>query len=236
MIRSEKTTEQRAGLVVTGGVVAMSVDGRDAAWRWERRDLVVVADRIVSATFPVEGAEVIRAEGAFVVPLQVESALRQGGRARAIEARLEPANPATFAVVRRRVTDQEIRRMLVVAPHDLEAVLVDGHIEARDGRPVRAAGADVADGAVSATWVGVWSDVSRGLDQHLLPTGRYTETRGGRVDAYTGRYWVRGERISYLDDSGFWAFGELLGGVLHHAGFVMTRGAPHENGPTSTFG
>jgi hypothetical protein len=43
------------------------------------------------------------------------------------------------------------------------------------------------------------------------------------VDACTGRYWVRDDRITYLDDSGFWAFGELRDGTLHHAGLVMNR-------------
>ncbi|MFD5823633.1 Atu4866 domain-containing protein [Nesterenkonia xinjiangensis] len=43
------------------------------------------------------------------------------------------------------------------------------------------------------------------------------------MNAYTGRYWVRGTKITDLDASGFWAFGELLGSTLHHAGFVMAR-------------
>jgi adenine deaminase len=47
--------------------------------------------------------------------------------------------------------------------------------------------------------------------------------RSGQTDAYTGRYWVHDGRITYLDDTGFWAFGELLDGVLHHAGFVMHK-------------
>ncbi|MFD1860783.1 hypothetical protein EHW97_11605 [Aeromicrobium camelliae] len=38
-----------------------------------------------------------------------------------------------------------------------------------------------------------------------------------------GAYRTRGQRIVPLDDSGFWAFGERLDGVLYHADFVMTR-------------
>ncbi|MGI5440451.1 Atu4866 domain-containing protein [Streptomyces shenzhenensis] len=53
--------------------------------------------------------------------------------------------------------------------------------------------------------------------------GRYSETRSGRTDAYTGRYWTRGDRIVYLDDSGFWAFGVRYRETLFHADFVMHR-------------
>jgi hypothetical protein len=201
-------------------VVGGSVSGMDG--RAIRQDLHTDGGIIVPAREPSSGA-VIQATGAHVVPLTVESALSQRGDSDASSYALDPGNPATFAVVRRTVTENEIRRMLVVSPRDLVAVLVDGHVEARDGRPVRPAGAEVADAETARAWVGTWSDPASGLDQHLLADGRYTETRGGRADAYTGRYWVRGARITYLDDSGFWAFGELLDGVLHHAGFVMTR-------------
>ena len=116
-----------------------------------------------------------------------------------------------------------MRSMLIVDPRDLLGVWVAGHLEAWDGKQTRPAGQDVADPAVRTTWVGAWRDPRRDLQQHLRPDGRYSETRGGLADAYTGRYWVHGNRITYLDDSGFWAFGELLNDVLHHAGFVMTR-------------
>jgi hypothetical protein len=225
------------GLLVEGAMVPVTDERGNTPSRWERCDVLVVGERIASVapSMPDEpGAEVLRADGAFVVPLQVESALRQGGAGRAAGARVAAGNPATFAVVRRSVTAHEIRHMLVVSPRDLGAVLVDGHLEAREGSPTRAAGADIEDVAVAALWVGTWSDPVRALDQHLLPSGRYTETRSGRADAYTGRYWVRGDRITYLDDSGFWAFGELLDGVLHHAGFVMTRRTGNENGLTPT--
>ncbi|WP_394326748.1 Atu4866 domain-containing protein, partial [Thermobifida halotolerans] len=35
--------------------------------------------------------------------------------------------------------------------------------------------------------------------------------------------WISGSRIDYLDDLGFWAFGEFRDGVLHHAGYRFTR-------------
>ncbi|MBB5136177.1 hypothetical protein HNP84_005921 [Thermocatellispora tengchongensis] len=135
---------------------------------------------------------------------------------------LTPGNPATFAVTRERVSASRIRQMLVLQPHDLLAVVVSGQVEAWQGEPTRAAGTPIP-GDRPQRWHGVWVDDSRELEQHLLPDGRYTETRHGRTDAYTGRYWVRDDRITYLDDTGFWAFGELIDGVLHHAGFVMRK-------------
>lgn len=185
-------------------------------------DLHVVGDRLVAAPGGRD-AHVVDAEGASVVPLLVESAIAQLPPGERDRFELVPGNPATFAVVRRRVSEEQVRRMLVVDPHDLLAVYVAGHLEAWDGAPTRAAGEDLTDPAVRATWAGTWHDTGRALQQHLRPDGRYSETRGGRADAYTGRYWVREDRITYLDDSGFWAFGQLVSDVLHHAGFVMSR-------------
>lgn len=140
---------------------------------------------------------------------------------------------ATFALVRHSVSESQVRGMFIVDPRDLAAVYVSGHLEVQDGAATRPAGADLADPAVRDTWVGTWEDPGRDLQQHLGADGRYSEIRGGRVDAYTGRYWVRDDRIAYLDDSGFRAFGELVGTTLHHAGFVMDRGsaAPASAGP-----
>ncbi len=185
-------------------------------------DLHVVGERL--AAEPARpGTAAVAADGAYAVPLLVDSAVVQLPPTRRDGYDLVPGNPATFAVVRRPVTEAQVRRMLVVDPRDLLAVWVAGHLEAWDGGPTRPSGQDVADPAVHATWVGTWHDPHRGLQQHLRPDGRYSETRGGRADAYTGRYWVHADRITYLDDSGFWAFGQLVDGVLHHAGFVMTR-------------
>ncbi|TDD18724.1 Atu4866 domain-containing protein [Nonomuraea diastatica] len=165
-------------------------------------------------------ARVIEAHGAFVVPLLVDTALRARPEDRRDASDLAPGNAATFAVTRERVSESRIRQMLVLQPHDLLAAVVSGHVEAWQGEPTRPAGTPAAG---LRRWRGVWVDDSRELAQHLLLDGRYTETRHGRTDAYTGRYWVHEDRITYLDDSGFWAFGELVDGVLHHAGFVMHK-------------
>ncbi|WP_069387101.1 Atu4866 domain-containing protein [Cellulosimicrobium cellulans] len=202
--------------VVTGAHV------RTSPRTLEPGDLYVVGQRLAAGPAG-PGAEAVDAEGAYAVPLLVDSAVARLPRSGRGRYDLVPGNPATFAVVRRPVTEAQVRAMLVVDPRDLLAVWVDGHLEAWDGEPTRPAGQDVADPSVRDTWVGTWHDPRRDLLQHLRPDGRYSETRGGRADAYTGRYWVHADRITYLDDSGFWAFGQLLDGVLHHAGFVMTR-------------
>jgi hypothetical protein len=125
----------------------------------------------------------------------------------------------TFAVLRRGVRASYFRGTLLVSPPDLAALVIDGQLLARDGQPLDDVDLDHDD----ARWVGAWHDESRGLIQHLRPEGRYSETRDGRVDAYTGRFWAHDATIAYLDDSGFWAFGEQADGVLLHADFVMTR-------------
>ncbi|MEU9367658.1 Atu4866 domain-containing protein [Streptomyces avermitilis] len=53
--------------------------------------------------------------------------------------------------------------------------------------------------------------------------GRYEEARGDRPSVYQGRYWINGTRTDYLDDLGFWAFGEFRDGTPHHAGYRFTR-------------
>lgn len=65
--------------------------------------------------------------------------------------------------------------------------------------------------------IGLWSDERGWLRQRLLPNGRYDEARGERESAYQGRYWIDGDRIDYLDDLGFWAFGTFSGDRLDHA-------------------
>ncbi|MFD2794963.1 Atu4866 domain-containing protein [Promicromonospora vindobonensis] len=186
------------------------------------RDLHVSGDVFVPGP-PERGVAVLAARGAYAVPLMVDSAVAQRPESQHGAYDLVPGNSATFALIRHPVSESQVRTMLVVDPDDLAAVYVSGRLEVRDGEATRPVGADLADPAVRDDWVGTWEDPGRGLQQHLGADGRYAETRGGRANAYTGRYWVRDGRITYLDDSGFWAFGELLDGTLHHAGFVMSR-------------
>jgi hypothetical protein len=133
--------------------------------------------------------------------------------------RLEAGGEATFIVVRGRVSETHIRGMLIASPPDVLAVVVAGQIEVWDGHAVRPAGTGIDE----AAWIGAWDEPRANMIQYLRPDGRYSETRSGRVDAWTGQYWTHRDRITYLDDTGFWAFGHLVGDTLHHAGFVMNR-------------
>ncbi|MFF0967219.1 Atu4866 domain-containing protein [Streptomyces sp. NPDC003703] len=46
---------------------------------------------------------------------------------------------------------------------------------------------------------------------------------GGWPSTCQGRYWITGNGIDYLDDLGFWAFGEFRDGCLPHARHRFTR-------------
>lgn len=72
-------------------------------------------------------------------------------------------------------------------------------------------------------YLGVWVTADGYIRHALLPNGRYDEERGGRKSAYQGRYWIKGNRIAYLDDTGFSADGEFRGTVFHHGGYVFVR-------------
>ncbi|WP_068505455.1 Atu4866 domain-containing protein [Paenibacillus kribbensis] len=72
-------------------------------------------------------------------------------------------------------------------------------------------------------YIGMWVTQDGYIRQELLPNGRYDEARGQRQSAYTGSYIVKGDRIEYVDDTGFTADGEFKDGVLYHAGMVFYR-------------
>ncbi|ACZ21357.1 hypothetical protein Sked_14200 [Sanguibacter keddieii DSM 10542] len=107
----------------------------------------------------------------------------------------------------------------MVNPQDLLAVVLEDQVVVWDGST-----ADLHD--PGPDWVGAWTDPSRGMTQHLSADGRYSETRGGRRDAYTGCFWAHRDWVAYLDDTGFWAFGQRADDVLHHARFVLRRVPP----------
>lgn len=72
-------------------------------------------------------------------------------------------------------------------------------------------------------YVGMWVTLDGQIRQELLPNGRYDEARGSRKSAYTGSYKVIGNRIDYVDDTGFTADGEFEGDVLYHGGMIFYR-------------
>ena len=112
-----------------------------------------------------------------------------------------------------------VGEMLMVNPHDMLVAVLEDYLVVSDGTAT-----DLLD--PGPDWVGAWTDPSRGMTQHLTAAGRYSETRGGRRNAYTGRFWAHRDWIAYLDDTGFWAFGQRVDGVLHHGGFVLRRASP----------
>lgn len=72
-------------------------------------------------------------------------------------------------------------------------------------------------------YAGLWVTANRHVRHELLPNGRYVEARGAREKAYEGRYWLVGDHIEYVDDTGFTADGDFRDGVLYHGGMVLTR-------------
>lgn len=95
--------------------------------------------------------------------------------------------------------------------------------------PAGPAGPGVAaptDGRTAAShpYVGMWVTDDGHIRHRLLPDGRYDEARGSRESAYRGSYVIKGNRIEYVDDTGFTADGEFVAAdVLHHGGYVFRR-------------
>jgi hypothetical protein len=70
-------------------------------------------------------------------------------------------------------------------------------------------------------YVGMWVTVDGHIRHELLAGGRYDEARGDKKSAYQGSYWLEGNHIEYVDDTGFTADGEFRDGVLYHAGMIL---------------
>ncbi|MYV55295.1 amidohydrolase [Streptomyces sp. SID3212] len=195
--------------------------------------LVGVGPGIITAAGD-DNAIVVDCTGMTVVPAVVDTVALAGGRSHRSEyvATLTPGNIADFLVVPDALAADVPSAVtaLLTAPEQVRALVAGG-------RPVLWAGAGVSrrvaapEAAIPAAAdptggqrVGVWIDRNDFLHQELTADGRYDETRGGRPHAYQGRYWIDGDRIDYLDDLGFWAYGEFHGDELHHAGYVMELG------------
>lgn len=86
-----------------------------------------------------------------------------------------------------------------------------------------ATASDTPKESASHPYAGMWVTADGYIRHQLLPNGRYDEARGKRRSAYQGRYWIKGDHIEYLDDTGFTADGDFRDGVLYHAGMVLYR-------------
>lgn len=218
-----KVPDEPIRLSVVGGVV-LTLDRRHP--RIEG-DLLVVdgvidqlpAPRATEASWPV-----VDAHGCHIVPLVVETAeAHEQPDQRYADKCLTVGNGADFAVVKRQVELREVQHALIVRPSDLVALVLDGRVVAGHSLPLpRPGDVPLEQIASDDARLAVWIDRTGYLHQALSKDGRYDETRAGRRHAYQGRFWLYGDRIIYLDDQGFWAFGQFAGGELHHAGYVMT--------------
>ncbi|MFE3249794.1 Atu4866 domain-containing protein [Streptomyces sp. NPDC059209] len=195
--------------------------------------VVGVGPGIVTAAAD-DGAVVVPATGATIFPAVLDLSAALAGAARTEgPGTLAPGAPAHLAVL----DDADAAdlptalRAALTGPGRLRAVLRDGVPIAWDGaalvpapqRPATTGADGGGAGRAGPDRIGVWVDTEGFLHQELTADARYDETRGGRLHAFQGRYWIDGDRIDYLDDLGFWAFGRFEGDTLHHAGYTMRR-------------
>lgn len=176
-----------------------------------------------------DGMHVVPCAGLTVVPAVVDHIAVQGLRSTRDQrvGTLAPGMPATFAVL----PTEHAADMSAAAetmskhPEQVLAFVVDGVARSWNGRSLHAAApaGDALRDPGDSPYLGMWIDETDFLHQELTADGRYDETRGGRPNAFQGRFWIDGDRIDYLDDLGFWAFGDFREGVLHHAGYVLRR-------------
>lgn len=169
---------------------------------------------------------VVDCSGRTIVPGVVDTIVLSGHRPERSTASgaLAPGSPATFLVIDADPASA-VDVVITVAVRNRSAtalVIVDGRIAPLG--PPRSRSYDVGS-PVSETseHLGTWIDENDFVHQHLTADGRYDETRGGREHAFQGSFWITGDRIDYLDDLGFWAYGEFVDGTLHHAGYTFHR-------------
>ncbi|GAA5122075.1 hypothetical protein GCM10023339_39890 [Alloalcanivorax gelatiniphagus] len=170
-----------------------------------------------------EPAAVLDADGLTVVPLMDDTVLTAHPTEPGTPLPGSPGSPADLVLVRGPVTRWAALHQLVVGPPQLAGVLIGGTPVAAHGRMSVSSSAHAATVPDDDPRLGTWIDRTGYLEQTLVPDGRYHETRAGRPNAFTGAHWLFGSRVVYLDDTGFFAFGQVVGDVLHHAGYVMTK-------------
>ena len=176
-----------------------------------------------------DGMYIVECSGTTIVPAVVDHLAVHGLRpARSRRAgTLAPGMPATFAVLPTELA-ADLRAAVETMsrhPEQVLAFVADGIAQSWNDRALHGSDAagDVLRDPSGSPYLGMWVDETDFLHQELTANGRYDETRGGRPNAFQGRFWIEGDRIDYLDDLGFWAFGDFREGVLHHAGYVLRR-------------
>lgn len=196
-------------------------------------DLIVGTGPGIETAAGDDNALVIDCTGMAIVPMIVDARAALGLNAdrSADVGTLWPGNRSTFAVVPAELAPDAASAIALVLsrPELVAAIVVDGAVVHWNGARTASAPARPdadASGVVAPSdspYVGMWIDETDFLHQELAADGRYDETRGGRPHAFQGSFWIDGDRIDYLDDLGFWAFGEFVDGVLHHGPYVLRR-------------
>ncbi|MFE9247305.1 Atu4866 domain-containing protein [Nocardiopsis sp. NPDC006938] len=212
-------------LLLTGGVV---ITNNPLMGDWLRADVLIGGEVIVGVGPGLltaagdDGMIVVDCSGTVVLPATLDLTRDHAG------GTLTPGGAADVAVFRYADEPGAPEETAPAGQGRLDVQITGGRVRVWDGRPVQEPGA--APGRVKEPvhdplhpHTGLWVEENGFVRQELLPNGRYDEARGDRESAYTGRYWINGSRIDYLDDLGFWAFGEFDGDVLHHAGYRFTR-------------
>jgi Agrobacterium tumefaciens protein Atu4866 len=210
-------------LLAGGTVISMNAMLGD----WEKADVLIGGDTIVGVGPGLltaagdDGMIVIDCAGRLVLPARADFT------ATGATGTLTPGERADIAVIRIADPNGTPDGPVIARARHLDILLDGGQVTHYDGRPTGPARTteEAEPSAVAADhpYVGLWVDQADFLRQNLLPDGRYDEARGDRASAYTGRYWINGTRIDYLDDLGFWAYGEFQDGDLRHAGYRLTR-------------
>ncbi|MGW6459727.1 Atu4866 domain-containing protein, partial [Streptomyces sp. NPDC055078] len=206
-------------LLLTGGTV---ITGNPLMGDWQQAD-VLIGGPLVVGVGPglLTAAEddnmiVIDCAGTVVLPSGADLSGSGGHRT------LTPGESADITVLRLADAPGTPAGAVPARGTHLDVVITAGEVRRWNGLPLAPEATDTAAAERLPTsdahhpYTGMWVDENGFVRQELLPGGRYDEARGDRQSAYQGRYWINGNRIDYLDDLGFWAFGEFQGDTLHH--------------------
>ena len=228
-IRSQSPEASRPLLLAGGTVISMDPSMGD----WAQADVLIGGSVIVGVgpgLLTAAGDDnmiVIDCEGALVLPARIDFFAPHRSSA------LTPGQVADIAVVRHADPHGTPQGAVPARGQHLDILISAGAVAIWDGKPLvisdptevlaSAPASASSHVRVDPTRVGLWVDENNFLRQELLANGRYDEARGDRESAYQGRYWIDGDRITYLDDLGFWAFGDFKDNQLLHAGYRMQR-------------
>ncbi|WP_247197678.1 Atu4866 domain-containing protein [Streptomyces sp. GESEQ-35] len=220
----ELRNPQGRPLLLTGGTV---ITGNPLMGDWQEADVLIGGSLIVGVgpgLLTAAGDDnmiVIDCAGTLVLPATADFTEP------AKSGTLTPGEAADIAVLRLADAPGTPAGAVPARGTHLDILVTEGQVRLWNGSPLDKAATAATDEAPvydqTHPYVGMWADENDFVRQELLPDGRYDEARGDRPSAYQGRYWINGTRIDYLDDLGFWAFGEFQDDHLHHAGYRFTR-------------